>query len=175
HPACFSHGFGNGKGCCRASVLGSIRLCGASRSRVAKVACIRVAFSQSASIPGSEDALVTACRDNSVACTKLTSNGRSLGTKCVGAHASTIWTNRVRSGSVRLGGGSRRGGSPLTTSVARLSSDFRPRWRIDFSTFSWRALSSAYRKSGRLAKERQRRGRHGLWVLFSATPPGACL
>src|SRR5258705_679474 len=48
-----SHGLGPGCGCWRPRVLGSIRLCGDSLSRVASVACILVAFSHSAILSGS--------------------------------------------------------------------------------------------------------------------------
>jgi hypothetical protein len=48
-----SHGSGPGCGCWRPMVLGSIRLWGDSLSRVASVACILVAFSQSTILSGS--------------------------------------------------------------------------------------------------------------------------
>src|SRR5450755_1071057 len=48
-----SHGLGPGCGCWRPRVLGSIRLWGDSLRRVASVACILVAFSQSTILSGS--------------------------------------------------------------------------------------------------------------------------
>jgi hypothetical protein len=58
---------------------------------------------------------------------KLTSSGKSLGTKCFGEQASTISTNKDRSALVRVGGGRNLFGVPSTRGATKLAIDCLPR------------------------------------------------
>jgi len=75
--------------CRTPTVLGSLRACGAKRSRVANIAITRVVFSQLPITVGSGldglAAVDASERASRVACTNDTNSGVSLGTKCCGS------------------------------------------------------------------------------------------
>src|SRR5262249_55342831 len=95
--------------------------------------------------------------------------GMSLGAECFGEQASTISTDKDRSALVKVAGGSRRDGSPLTR-VVRLSADFRPRCFMAFYK-----QTCPLRKFCALAKLQQRGTPCRLGLLFSTMPPPPAL